>query len=222
MALNVRTRLVILALSSVLWAPLLVAGCGYGFQGSRNEFWEQEGIHKVYVKPLVNDTYKPGVENVMYNALVRTLLAHRRVALVRSEAEADAVLAGTVFVAQFVTSGATRADSLVPLGLALPPGKVNIRYGGGVTPLDSIQVASVYTAALTCDFVLVRRNPPPGKPAKVWNGGFSRSKPFPASNQLDVPGATSALINESEFERALGEIAVSMADDVHESMLDMF
>ena len=196
-------------------------GCGYGFQGSRNELWQKEGISRIYVKPLTNDTYKPGVENVVYNALVRTLLARRRVSVVTSEADADAILSGTVNIAQFVPGGPTTADRLAPFSLNLPPNSVKIDYGSRV-PLGSITVASVYTANMTCSFDLQRRAPNPKQKMKVWTGAFPRSKPFPASNQLDVPGTTSALINESEFERALGEMAVSMADDVHESMLDMF
>ena len=41
-------------------------------------------------------------------------------------------------------------------------------------------------------------------------------------NQLGVIGNTSALINDSEFERSLADLAASMMGDLHESMLAMF
>ena len=60
------------------------------------------------------------------------------------------------------------------------------------------------------------------KRSVIWSSTFSRSKPFPGANQLDVPGTTSSLINDSEFDRALSDLSRSMMDDVHESMLAMF
>ncbi|MEK6579060.1 MAG: hypothetical protein AABZ55_07515, partial [Bdellovibrionota bacterium] len=84
------------------------------------------------------------------------------------------------------------------------------------------KVAWEYQAALTCQFDLQRTVIAPGKKPVIWTGGFSRSKPYPGSNQLGPPGTTSALINESEFERALSDLAENMMEDVHESMLAMF
>mgnify|MGYP001574673287 CR=1 FL=1 len=83
-------------------------------------------------------------------------------------------------------------------------------------------VASEYQASLTAAFALVRRRATPGKKPMIWTAPFSRLKRFPANNRLDVLGTTSALINESEFDRALGDLAESMMGDVHESMLSMF
>src|SRR6185312_2812483 len=86
----------------------------------------------------------------------------------------------------------------------------------------NIQIATEYSATLSCDFMLVRPHPAPKQKAVVWTGSFSRSKLFEASNNLGAEGDTSALINESEFDRALSDMASSMMDDVHESMLAMF
>ena len=191
-----------------------VVGCGYTLQNSRSELLEKEGIRTVYVRPLINSTFKPGIENVVYNALIRTLISHQKVKLVQDPAVADALLEGTVGVAQFSISSPTSATELKPkLGKVLPHSNVD---------LNNILVASVYSADLGCAFTLNRRVTPMGKNKVLWSSSFSRSKPFSAANQLDVPGTTSALINESEFERALGEMATNMMDDVHESMLAMF
>jgi hypothetical protein len=188
------------------------AGCGYTLQNSHSELLEREGVHRVYVKPLVNSTFKPGVENIVYNALIRTLVSHGRVKLVQREIDADAVLQGNISAAQFTIAGSTSASQLNPL-LDRPVMDLDLR---------NVSVASVYAASLGCEFSLNRRITVPGKKDNLWSSSFSRSKPFSAANQLDVPGTTSALINESEFDRALLEMATNMMDDVHEFMLAMF
>ena len=79
-----------------------------------------------------------------------------------------------------------------------------------------------YVAVLGCDFTL-RTIEGRGVPVEVlWKGGLSRSKPFPANNQLWSLGSTSALINESELERSLGDVAEQMGRDAVQSMLEDF
>jgi hypothetical protein len=186
----------------------LVSGCGYTLQNSHNPLADREGVRRVYVSPLVNNTYKGGVENLVFNALVRVLAAHHRITLVQNPEDADAILNGTVAEAFSAASAATSAANLNPVGL--------LNRG-------DVIVASEYTAVLTCRFDLLRRGAiPPGKKATLWTSTFSRSKPFPAANQVGSLGTTSALINDSEFDRALSDLASSMMGDVHESMLAMF
>jgi hypothetical protein len=204
----------VLLLGLALVAAFGASGCGYSLQSSHSEFLERENIHSIYVKPLVNNTFKPGIENVVYNSLIRTLLSHRRVKLVQDEQSADAVLQGNVTAAIYSVAGSTTANSLYPSSALTNPYIAN--------SLPNTSVAFIYQATLNCDFTLSRRFVPPGKRRLLWTSPFSRTKTFSAANQLDVPGATSALINESEFERALNELSVSMMDDVHEFMLAMF
>jgi hypothetical protein len=68
----------------------------------------------------------------------------------------------------------------------------------------------------------MRRNPPPGKRSIIWTGTFTRSKPFQTTFLNDFAGTTVALINDSEFDRILSELAVRVSEDMHESMLGMF
>ena len=185
-------------------------GCGYSFQNSRNPLAITEGVQKIYVTPVVNSTYKTGIENTVYNSLLRTLVAHGSVTLVHHVEEADAILEGSVVAASYGASAATAVSQLNPNGL------------GATLPTAKFSVATEYTASLSCVFALNRKRTQPGKPAVIWASTFGRSKPFPASNQLDVPGTTSALINDSEFDRALSDLAKSMMDDVYESMLAIF
>jgi hypothetical protein len=199
---------------ALAWIASVCGGCGYSLQRSKSEWLEKEGIRRVYVRPLDNTTFKPGVENTVYNALIRTLLSHQRVKVVSDEESADAILSGNITSAQFSVAGSTLASDLSPkFGSTLP-------FSG--IKLNEIPIATIYSANLSCGFSLTRREPARDKSSVIWASSFSRSKPFQAANQLDVPGATSALINESAFERALSEMATSMMDDLHESMLAMF
>ncbi len=187
----------------------LLSGCGYTLQGSRSEYFEKEGISRIYVKPLLNNSFQPGAENIVYNALVKTLSAHKRVKIVQNINDSDAVLQGTVSGAQFTHKTPTPVSSLMP---KLPE----------ITIQDPRSVTSIFTASLSCSFNLVRRQAVRGKGTGLWGASFGKARDFPAAAVLDVPGTTSALINQSEFERALIELASNMMEDVHESMLAMF
>jgi len=182
--------------------PLLLAlllsgsGCGYTLQNSHSPLSEKEGVQKIYIKPIVNNTYKVGVENAVFNALLKNIVAHRRVSVVGRADEADAVLEGTVTVAQYSFIAGT------------------VVAGRGVS--------SQYNATLACNFRLLRQNPGPKQRAVLWSGGFSRSEPFASSVQAGTRGETTAPLNESEFDRALEDLALGMVAEVHESMLAMF
>jgi len=206
-----KTRFPVFRSSKILVVAVIAAclgtQCGYTLQSSRSPLLEKENIRRIYVYPLTNNTYKAGVENLVYNSLIRTLATGRRVALVQHPEDADAFLRGSVTAAQSVPSAATTADKLTPSGLGLS---------------NAIKVATVYSASLACEFSLIRRVAKPGQRGTIWSSSFSRNKSFPASNQLDVPGTTTALINDSEFDRAISDLAESMMGDVHESMLAMF
>jgi len=185
----------------------LLFGCGYSLQNSHNPLKDKEGIERVFIAPVINNTYKAGIENTVYNALVQNMVAHRRILLVRDPEQADAILQGVVTTANSSPSGAAAANSISPVGLGNP----------------NITVAQSYNAHLSCDFRLSRRKLlNPKQKGLVWSSHFDRNKSIPAANQLDVYGTTSALINQSELDRALSEMASSMMSDVHESMLAMF
>jgi hypothetical protein len=186
----------------------LASGCGYTLQNSKSPLTESEGVRKIYVEPFSNDTYSPGVENVVYNAMIRTLSAGRRIELVPNRREADAILEGKVTAVSSTPANSVPASSLRPVG----------------TGSAEILVAYEYTASLTTYFTLNRKKDriPKGKPQGIWSASFSRSKIYPGNAQLGTRGTTTGLINASEFDRAVHEMADQMMADVHESMLAMF
>ncbi|MBC7693753.1 MAG: hypothetical protein H7222_18450 [Methylotenera sp.] len=198
-------------------------------QNSQNPALVRQGVRKVFVSPLVNNSYKPGVENLLYNELVRSLASNRRVSVVQRPEEADAVLGGTIRSATYGITAGTSSNSIYPTN----------------RPTIEITVATEYQAILACDFKLTRTHAlelsasAAGAPVAsaretsrfpvktaagsvLWNAAFSRVKRFPGNNQKDEFGTTSPLINESEFDRALRDIASGMMGDVNESMLAMF
>src|SRR3954469_13362385 len=79
----------------------LGSSCGYTLQTSHSPLREKEGVEKIYIRPLLNNTFKVGVENAVFNALLKNIVAHRRVVIVGRPEEADAILEGTVNIAQY-------------------------------------------------------------------------------------------------------------------------
>jgi hypothetical protein len=163
------------------------------------------GVERIYVQPVKNRTYKPGVENLVYNELVQIMLAGKRVKLVDRPEFADAVLQGSVETARYQSSVTTPATAIFP----------------ATVPALQIPIATEYQATVGATFTLLRQKNGFGTTA-IWSSTFSRSRRFAGNNQKIEYGSTSALINESEFERALQEIAHSMMQDVHEAMLARF
>lgn len=199
-------------LKQILCVAMLgvLGGCGYAFQNSTNTLYLKEGVQSVYVSPITNAAFRPGVENLVYNNLIRVISVHRKIKLVQSAEAADAILYGSVVNASYAGSFGTAVKALKPNGL------------GENLPQKDFNVSTIYTAFLSCSFELVNQRTKPGRKSTIWGASFNRSKTFPGSNQLDVPGTTSALINDSEFDRALVDMARSMMDDVHESMIETF
>src|SRR4051812_48658503 len=116
---------------------LFASGCGYALQNSKSVLLEKEGIRRVYVAPLTNNTFKAGVENLIYNALVKSIASHRRVVLVTRREDADAILSGIVNDASSSTVASQPASGLYPIGLA------------GNIYKDTF-VTSIYQATINC------------------------------------------------------------------------
>ncbi len=184
--------------------------CSYQFQNSHNFLAAEEGIQKIYVQPFINQTYSAGIENKLYNDLIRSFVAHRKVTLVNEAHLSDGILSGMIMVASYTADAYTQVS------------KLNPTYVAEALPAKNFLVSTTYLATLECRFTLKRTHEMAQKKTIIWNQDFRQSRLFPASNQVDVPGTTSPFMNESEFERALFELSKSMMNDVHESMLALF
>lgn len=189
---------------AALSALLTLTHCGYGLRTSKSETLESQGVHTLFIRPFSNLSFQTGVEHTVYNALTQKLASGVRVKLVSSEREADAILIGSITEAQSSVGGTTPAYELEPQGLITR------------RPETEILVATSYNAILRCQFQIVKKTNP------VWSSSFSRAKTFQANNRLGTLGTTNALVNQSEFERALSDLAYEIADEVKESVLYAF
>jgi hypothetical protein len=101
-----RARVVI-----ALAAAALAVGCsGYRLVRSSESFG---AVRSVAVEPLRNESYEPGVEVIVTDALLREFQRHRGVTVLRDPARADLVLSGAVLPLL------TRARSFSSIELAL-------------------------------------------------------------------------------------------------------
>jgi hypothetical protein len=189
----------------IRFLPLLLTflcSCGYTLRGNTRYLFENHQIRTLFVAPVKNNSYKAGVDITVYNALRKRIAQGGYVRIVDSPKDADAEIRATVTRANYSPAGITTADQIAPVQ----------------TGPSNIQIASAYLVdlAISFDFVELR-----GK-RSLWSGGLSRQKSFSASTYLGPLGTTSALINESEFERTLSELSVSVVMDAEESMNSAF
>ncbi len=182
-----------------------ISGCGYAFENSRTNSLKDIDVKSVYVSPAKNLSYKPGVENLVYNELIQALLAGHRVRLVDRPELADALLETSIDRAGYTRSADTDAASVYPIAVSA----------------IQIRVATEYQADVTCTFHLKRQKDGAGAET-LWESAFTRSRRFAANNQKIEFGTTSGLINESEFDRTLQEVAHGMMQDVQEAMVARF
>jgi outer membrane lipopolysaccharide assembly protein LptE/RlpB len=73
---------------------LLLAGCGYHFQGRDAEL--PGAVHTLYVELLTNATFEPFLENELTNAVVERFSRNPRLQIVEDRNRADAILSGTI------------------------------------------------------------------------------------------------------------------------------
>ncbi|MEN9723634.1 MAG: hypothetical protein RJB38_1620 [Pseudomonadota bacterium] len=186
---------------------VLLSGCGYTLRTSRSASqFKARGVERIYIHPLKNQTFRAGIENTVYNSLVRAMAGAAGIRAVSRPENADAEVMGVVTVVDRSVSSQIKASDLNPKGLGS----------------SAILVATEYMARLDCRFVLQSRLTAGATPRELWSGEFSRSRPFPGNNQIWSLGSTSALINESELDRTLADISESMARDVIQAMSEGF
>ena len=172
------------------------SSCGYNLRGNTRPFFDQHHISKLYVSPVKNNSYKAGVEIVVYNALRKRIAQGGYVSLVDSAELADATMSAFVQDASTIPATTTSADQLSPL------------KSGPTT----IQVATAYVANLRVKFHHKR----------LWGDELARGKIYQANTYLGSLGSTSALINESEFDVTLNDLSVSIVTDAEESINTIF
>ena len=190
-----------LGLSLMFGFSLALSGCGYTLRGNTRPFFDQKHIRTLYVAPVKNNSFKPGVEIVVYNALRKRVAQGGYVRIVDSPAQADAQFVAAVQQAGYTPFALTSVKDIGPIN----------------SGPSSVQVASLYEATLQVQFALKGR-----EESSLWSETLTRTKRFAASTYFGAAGSTSALINESEFERTLLDLSVSIVTDAEESINTLF
>ena len=110
-----------LRFSLLLGLAGLLGSCGYTLRGNTREFFNQNGIRSLYVAPVKNLSYKPGVEIVIYNALRKRIAQGGYVRIVDQPGQADAEIEAKVLDASYAASGITTADQIAPVQTGRSP-----------------------------------------------------------------------------------------------------
>ncbi len=181
----------------IFFALGMVTCCGYNLRGQQRSFFESKQIRTLYVAPVKNDSFKAGIEITVYNALRKKFAQWGYVKIVDSTEQSDAQLLATVISATVDPAGITLANQLA---------------GGVVTP-NNVEIASSYNATLKVKIELRGKGG-----ATFWSNIMSASQGYQAATYTGSLGATSALINESQFDDALVKMASSIVFDAEESM----
>lgn len=182
-----------------------MTGCGgYSFE-SRGNTWKKEGVQRVFISTLENKTLKTGVEVPFAAALMREFSRGNRIKLVGKEHEADAILEAAVEIVD------TRSFSQATVAQISP-------NDPKAQELSDFAVTSEYivSASMSVQLRRVRDS------KQLWSQSFSRSKIFPGSNKFGLQGSTSMIINGSQEQLALSEIAQFLASDAHDAMFEAF
>lgn len=171
----------------------LMVACGYQFQGKRNPLKEL-GIEKIYVQGFTNATYRPGIEQLFSTSMIREIQKARSFRIVSNPKEADAILSGTVTVADSNVSSTTQA-----------------------VIEKTVNVAAEYNVFVSCAIQLKDRH---GR--IVFSQTVSDSKIYPGVVRTGDPGATGPLVNESEQRLAIQFLATQMMASAYQRMIDTF
>lgn len=187
----------------IIFLVCVLAGCGYSFQGKTHP-WTTDGLNKVYVDVMSNNSLRAGTEVAFTSAFVKYFSRGNKLKVVQKESDADLIVRASVdSIANNISSSTT-----VPQLTEDPAAKV----------LDDYVVATEYSASAAVSVSFIRRR----DSVTLMSQSFSRSKIYPANNRFGKPGTTSVLINDSQASMALSEIANGIAGDAYDSMLEAF
>ncbi len=186
----------------VLFLAFGLSSCGYTLRGSSRPFFAKHGIKVLYVPPVKNQSYKAGAEITLYNALRKKMAQGGYVSVIGDANLADATLSAIVMDASYVPAAITTADQIAPLG----------------SGPNSVQIASSYDVTLKVVFILSENKT--GK--TLWRDVLRREKTFAATTYIGPLGSTSALINDSDFERTLTDLSVGICEDAEELINSIF
>ena len=189
---------------------LNIIGCSYKFQSAVNP-WQEYSIKTVYIKIISNNSLRAGEEVHFTSAFVKTFSRGNKLKVVNDSKNADVVVNASIENIASTISSSTNVPTLTQDKVASQK-------------LSDMVVATEYIATATVAVQLTKgeNNLNPKIPSVLLVQNFTRQKIYPANTQFGLPGTTSVLINDSQFQLALNEIATGISADAYDTMLEYF
>ncbi len=189
---------------------MFLSGCAYQFQGTENP-WKDKSVETVYINIMTNNSLRSGEEVPFTSAFIKTFSRGNKLKVVNDSKRADLVVNATIENITSTISSSTNVPTLTKDKLASQT-------------LSDMVIATEYAATATVSVSLTKgeNNHNPKVPAVLLTQNFSRIKIYPGNSQFGLQGTTSVLINESQFQMALNEIATGISADAYDTMLEYF
>jgi hypothetical protein len=178
--------------------------CGYHFRGSDNP-WKDEGIEKVYIRNVDNNTLTVGLDAMVRSATTRELSRGKRFIVVNSKDAADGFIDAVITDASSAINTATTVAAIAPKN----PTAAN---------LGDFVIASDYRANLAVVYTLVRKR----DQKLLFSQSFSDNRLYQGGNNYGLKGSTSSLMNQSQERISLEELTTRLASDMQDTMLEAF
>lgn len=187
-----------------------IISCSYKFQSAVNP-WQEHSIKTVYINIITNNSLRSGEEVHFTSAFVKTFSRGNKLKVVNDSKSADLVVNAAIENIASTISSSTNVPTLTQDKIASQT-------------LSDMVVATEYAATATVSVQLTKgeNNHNPKVPAVLLVQNFTRQKIYPANTQFGLPGTTSVLINDSQFQMALNEIATGISADAYDTMLEYF
>ena len=161
-------------------------------------------VKRIQIPLFKNESREAGAEIYYTNALKQEALRSRTAHVENNEADADAVLQGTITSIEVIADESV-ADSRISTDRPyLPDGSV---------------LALLYKVTAVIDLVLKKR----GSNVVLWSGNFKQTKNFPAAQiTLPVINTSNSLYNQSAKRQTLDALSKEMMQAAFDRMLEKF
>jgi hypothetical protein len=131
------------------------SGCGYALIDYREP---PSGLESVSIRTFRNDSYEPGVEFVVADALRREFLRRGVVALTDDASEADLVISGTVEPVQTRTRSFSSVALALEWEITLRLSVHTVRPDGSIISIDDGSMRDTERYLASADIEATRKN----------------------------------------------------------------
>jgi outer membrane lipopolysaccharide assembly protein LptE/RlpB len=137
------------------WAVAQVAGCGYKLIDYQES---PPGLRSVSIRTFSNNSYEPGIEFVVADALRREFLRRGVVALVDDASEADLAIAGVVQPIGIRTRSFSSVALALEWEITLRLSVHAVRPDGSIVRVDEVSMQDTERYLASADIEATRKN----------------------------------------------------------------